>query len=205
MAGAFVDIGLEFPGFLHISQLSEKRVKNVTDVVNEGDPVTVYVMDINHSKKRVSLTLIKPPALLWSELSTMVNKSVEGTIVRIEKFGAFVDIGAERPGLIHVSELADEYVGSPESVVNVGDEITARIIGVNIGKKQVDLSLKAMHAAVIEEEDEDEEEPMTAMELAMRRAMNREKKKARRGKSTSRRNEQAEIIARTLQSQRDNS
>jgi small subunit ribosomal protein S1 len=204
LGGAFVDFGIDVLGFLHISQLSENPIKNVTDVVEEGADVTAYVLGIKHSEGRVSLSLLKPPALLWSELAAMVNETVTGEVKRIEKFGAFVDIGAERDGLIHVSELSDEYVGSPESVVSIGEQVTARIINVDTRKKQVDLSIKALNVPVIEEEEEDEEESVTAMELAMRKAMDRDKKKNRRKKSRGRRNEQADIIARTLQAQRDN-
>lgn len=204
LGGAFVDFGIDVDGFLHISQLSDEPVKNVTDFINEGDEVTAYVLSVKHSEGRVSLSLLKPPALLWSELAAMVNEPVTGEVKRIEKFGAFVDIGAERDGLIHVSELSDEYVGSPESVVTIGETVTARIINVDMRKKQVDLSIKAMNVPIIEEEEEEEEEQVTAMELAMRKAMDRDRKKDRRKKSHSRRNEQADIIARTLQAQRDN-
>lgn len=184
LAGAIVNLGPAVQGFLHISQLSEKRVKNVTDVVNEGDRVDAYVMEIDNNKQRVVLTMIKPPDRTWAELQSMVNQNVTGKVVRIEKFGAFIDIGAERPGLIHVSELSDDYISSPEEKVSVGDEIEARIIGVDTKKRQVDLSVKALTAQiVIEEEEDDNDVPMTAMEIAMRRAMVKDQKKRRKQKS----------------------
>ncbi|PJF43718.1 MAG: hypothetical protein CUN55_07680 [Phototrophicales bacterium] len=183
LAGAIVELAPNIQGFLHISQLGEKRVKNVTDVVKEGDKITAYVLDIDSDKQRVILTLIKPPALTWPELQNMVNQNVTGKVVRIEKFGAFVDIGAERPGLIHVSELSDDYISSPEDKVSVGDEIEARIIGVDLKKRQVDLSLKALTAKPTVLEDEDDDVPMTAMEIAMRRALVKQQKKARKAKS----------------------
>ncbi len=187
LAGAIIELGPKLQGFLHISQLSDKRVKNVTDVVKEGDKVTAYVLDIDASKQRVVLTLIKPPALMWSELQAMVNQTVTGKVVRLEKFGAFIDIGAERPGLIHVSELSDDYITSPEDKVSVGDEIEARIIGVDLKKRQVDLSVKALTTKVVIEQDEDEDESsMTAMEIAMRRAMVKQQKKARKEQSKQR-------------------
>lgn len=187
LAGAIVSLGPKVQGFLHISQLSDKRVKNVTDVVNEGDTVAAYVLDIDTAKQRVVLTMIKPPALMWSELQGMVNQTITGTVVRLEKFGAFIDIGAERPGLIHVSELSDDYITSPEDKVSVGDEIEARIIGVDMKKRQVDLSVKALTTkVVIENTDDDDDAPMTAMEIAMRRAMVKQQKKARKEKSKQR-------------------
>lgn len=207
LAGAIVDVGLERPGFLHISQLSgNKRVNNVTDVVKEGDEVTVYVLDVNKEKGRISLTLVKPPAYLWSELEGMVNETITGEVVRLEKFGAFVDFGAERPGLIHVSELSDEYVSSPEAELSVGEEIEARIIGVDARKKQIDLSRKAALATEVYVEDDEEDEAseeMTAMAIALRKAMadSSDKGKKRRKKSRGPSDEQSNILARTLQTQ----
>lgn len=198
LAGAIVDLGLAQTGFLHISQLSTKRVNNVTDVVKEGDEVTAYVLEVDTKRNRVSLTLIKPPALTWPELKAKVGQLVQGTVVRLEKFGAFVDIGAERPGLVHVSELTDEYISSPEAVVSVGDEVEAKIIGIDPQKKQIDLSMKSA-SQVVEIEEEDEEEQLTAMALALRKAMGgADREKKRRNKRDRASEVQSDIIARTL-------
>ncbi len=207
LAGAFVELGIDRPGFLHISQLnSTKRVNNVTDEVNVGDEVTVYVLDVDKERGRISLTRIKPPTFLWNELGRMVNQVVPGRVVRVEKFGAFVDIGAERPGLVHVSELSDEYVGSPDSVVEEGQDVEVRIIGVDTKKKQIDLSMKTVTAPIFEEEDLEESEELTAMEIAWRRAQENAAKSKKRRKGKDRRSEQqSDILARTLQmQQKDN-
>ncbi len=172
LQGAIVDLGMKQPGLLHISQLSTKGVKNVSDVVKEGDTITAYVMDVDKKSGRVDLTLIKPSAVTWDEIK--VDQNLRGTVVRLENFGAFVDIGAERPGLVHVSELTTGYVNNPGDVVKVGDEIEVKVIGVNRRKKQIDLSVKALEMQVAKQEveqDEPEDVP-TAMELALRRAMN---------------------------------
>jgi predicted RNA-binding protein with RPS1 domain len=200
--GAFVDLGLEKPGLVHISQLSEKRVQNVSDVVSEGDDVTVYVLNVDKDKGRVNLSLVEPPALTWSEMK--VNDVVSGEVIRIENFGAFVDIGAERPGLIHVSELDNDYVSSVEDKVKIGETVEARIINVDRKKKQVDLSIRALEApqAIIEEED-DEGEQMTALGLALQQALEdsditARKKSKKRDKRNKAREQQEDIIARTL-------
>lgn len=206
LAGAFVDLGIEQPGFLHISQLSTKRVNNVTDEVNVGDEVTVYVLEVDKERGRISLTRIKPPAFLWNELQGMVNQVLPGKVVRVEKFGAFVDIGAERPGLVHVSELSDEYVGSPESVVEEGQDVEVRIIGIDTRKKQIDLSMKAVAAPVYEETEDEESDELTAMEIAWRRAQENAAKSRKRRKGKDKRSaQQSDILARTLQmQQKDN-
>lgn len=204
--GALVDVGVGRPGLLHISQLSEGHVKNVTDVLNEGDEVTVWVRDVDKTKGRIGLTMLKPPAVTWNEIDT--NKVFTGAVVRLEKFGAFVDIGAERPGLVHVSELATSYVGDPADVVSVGDELQVKVIGVNRRKKQIDLSVRALEepAQVVTTVEADAEEVPTAMEIALRRAMEdsgielpETKAKGKRRKKNKSRSYADEIFARTLQ------
>ncbi len=171
--GAFVDVGVGKDGLLHISQLGKPNVREVTEVVNEGETITVYVLKVDREAGRIALSLEKPPAIAWETLK--VGGTVTGTVVRLEKFGAFVDIGAERPGMIHVSELASGYVNSPEDVVKVGDEITAQIISVNRKKRRIDLSIKQLEEPKSAPEPTAEEEDVyvpTAMELALRKAMN---------------------------------
>jgi ribosomal protein S1 len=176
--GAFVDIGVGHDGLLHISQLGRPNVRNVEDVVKPGETITVYVLRVEPDTGRIALSLVKPPAMPWDDLKE--GSTVKGTVVRLEKFGVFVDIGAERPGMIHVSELASGYVNSPSDVVKVGDEVTAQVIKVNKKKRRIDLSLKALEQAEIAaakaealaaEPDAAEEYQPTAMELALRRAM----------------------------------
>ncbi len=200
--GAFVDIGVGQDALLHISQLGQQNVRNVEDVVKEGDEVTVYVLRVEPAERRVAVSLVKPPAVTWDDLSE--NDIVTGTVVRVEGFGVFVDIGAERPGMVHVSELASGFVKSPSDVVKMGDQVQARVIKINRKKRQIDLSMKSLEAeeAVIPEEET--EAVPTAMELALRRAMagadtapdtRRAKPKAKYSKRSS---EQDEILARTL-------
>src|SRR5215475_11614754 len=167
--GAFIDLGIGTDGLLHISQLSNQRVKNVNDVVKEGDEVTVWVRNVDVAQGRIDLTMVEPPAHTWNEVQ--VGQVLTGTVTRVEKFGAFVDVGAERPGMVHVSELASGYVGSPQEVVKVGQEVQVKVIKVNAKKKQIDLSMKALEEPVTMPKDDDNEAVPTAMELALRNAM----------------------------------
>lgn len=169
--GAFVDIGIGVDGLLHISQLGKPNVRNVEDVVKVGEQVSVYVLKVEKENNRIALSLVKPPAVTWDDLK--VGDTVPGKVVRLEKFGVFVDIGAERPGMIHVSELANGFVNSPSDVVKVGDDVNARVIKLNRKQKRIDLSLKEQEERVekIQIPDEPEEVLPTAMELAIRSAM----------------------------------
>lgn len=113
--GAFVDIGVGTDGLLHISQLGKPNVRNVEDVVKVGETVSVYVLKVEQENNRIALSLVKPPAVSWDDMK--IGDAVNGKVVRLEKFGVFIDIGAERPGMIHVSELASGFVNSPSDVV----------------------------------------------------------------------------------------
>jgi small subunit ribosomal protein S1 len=210
--GAFVDIGVGTDGLLHISQLSTERVKNVTDVVKEGDEITVWVRNVDQAQGRIDLTMMRPPGMMWNEIQ--VGQVLTGKVVRVEKFGAFIDVGAERPGMVHVSELASGYVNSPTEVVKVGDEVQVKVIKVNGKKKQIDLSIKALEEPVpsASTDGEDDDNVPTAMELALRRALQGTDmaeelevtkpapKQPRREKQRSdkRRQEQEDILSRTL-------
>jgi ribosomal protein S1 len=220
--GAFVDIGVGHDGLLHISQLGKPNVRNVEDVVKTGEKITVYVLKVERDTGRIALSLVKPPAMSWDDIKE--GSTVNGTVVRLEKFGVFVEIGAERPGMIHVSELASGYVNSPSDVVKVGQEVKAQVIKVNRKKRRIDLSLKALEQAELQTAKaeakaaaaaEEEEYVPTAMETALRRAMeangqtyepapkSASRKRDHRGAKRERQREQMEdIFERTLRNHR---
>jgi predicted RNA-binding protein with RPS1 domain len=245
LAGALVDIGAQQPAVLHISQILTSNegepIKRVEDVLQNGQEVDVWVRKVRGD--HIELTMIKPLDLEWREIKKGMN--VKGTVTRLEKFGAFVEIGAERPGLIHISEMAHGYVRQPSDVVKEGDEVEAEILDVNRRKKQIKLSMKALQPEPVKEEEpvkvglaplpakdkaprrkkterkprrrnevggdlsfEFEDAPETAaeptaMEIAIREAM--EKAKARKQEDKNRKNksvskEQEDIFSRTLES-----
>ena len=192
LAGAIVDIGLEIPGVVHISQLQKEPVKRVEDVVQTGQDVEVWVRRVYPKKQRIELTMVRPLDLEWRELEK--DMIVKGKVTRLEKFGAFVDIGAERPGLIHISELTHDYIRTVEEFIKEGDEVEVKILEVNRQKKQIKLSMKALEEkpekvlkviqtkidrkdkeAAAEAEEVKEAPIPTAMEMALRHAMERNK------------------------------
>lgn len=143
LAGAAIDIGAEKPAMLHVSQLvsnSNEPILSVSDVLKENEVIDVWIKRVRD--QRIELTMIKPLDLEWREIKTGLQ--VKGKVVRLETFGAFVEIGAERPGLIHISEMAHGYVRTPADVMKEGDDIEAEIIDFNRKKKQIKLSIKAM-------------------------------------------------------------
>jgi predicted RNA-binding protein with RPS1 domain len=147
LAGALVDIGQSLPGVIHISQLQQEAVNKVEDVVKEGQTVDVWVRRVK--KDRVELTMIEPLRYEWKEIAP--DTIVKGKVVRVESYGAFVDFGAERPGLIHVSELTRGYVKTAAEVVKEGDEVETKVLDVDRRKRQIRLSMKALLPEIVEE------------------------------------------------------
>lgn len=219
LAGAVVDIGVGVPGVVHISQLQKDPVNRVEDVVQVGQPVVVWVRRVEPKKERLELTMIEPLPLEWRDIEK--GMVVKGKITRLEKFGAFVEIGAERPGLVHISEITHEYIKDPQQEVKVGDEVEAKVLDVNRRKKQIKLSMKALEEKPVFEQkpvakkktksatpveiEEPEEVVPTAMEMALREAM--EKSSPEAGEATGKSKSKAEtsdseldkILARTLE------
>jgi small subunit ribosomal protein S1 len=171
LAGAIVDIGMGIPGVVHISQLQKDPVKRVEDVVENGQEVEVWVRRVFPNKQRIELTMIEPMALEWREVEK--DMVVKGKVVRLEKFGAFVEIGAERPGLVHISELTHDYIHKVDEVVKEGDEVEVKILDVNRRKKQIKLSMKAL------------EEKPTQVEKVIQAKLEKKSKPAREKKETS--------------------
>jgi small subunit ribosomal protein S1 len=198
--GAVVDIGLDYDGVVHISQLSPRRVNRVTDVVQPGETVTVWVTQVNPEKRRIGLTMVRPPDVDWSELAE--EQVYRGTVTRVESYGAFVDIGAERPGLLHVREMSSGYVRHPSELVKIGEEIEVRVLKLDRRKRRIDLSMLGIEDK-IEADDDDEEEPtQTAMEIALERArthgQTRRGQERRQAESSPDLSEREDILARTL-------
>jgi len=195
--GAFVNLGLEHDGLIHISHLSPKRVKKVTDEVKVGDDVTVWVLNVDPEKGRIALTMVEPPDVDWTELD--IDQVRTGTVVRVERYGVFVDIGAERPGLLHVREMG-QYVRNPGDFVKMGEPIEVKILKLDRRKQQIDLT---MNLETEEEEEEDSDEPLlSAMEIAYRQAQstNRSRRERdRQAKRKSSRDDFDDIYRRTLE------
>lgn len=168
--GAFVDVGAEVEGLVHISQLRKGNVRRVEDVVEAGQEVKVWVQKVDTNAKRLELGMIPPVALKWKDIKPGLQ--LTGKVVRIESFGAFVELGAERPGLVHVSELSNDYVKDPSDVVSNGEEVEVRVLDVDRKKRRIRLSMKEEIAEEVIDEEQEPDEPLaTAMELALRKAL----------------------------------
>jgi len=199
--GAFVDLGLERDGLIHISHLAPKRVKKVTDRVKVGDDVTLWVLNVDPAKGRIALTLVEPPEVSWDELD--INQTRTGKVVRLERYGVFIDVGAERPGLLHVREMG-QYVRNPSDHVKMGEELEVKILKLDRRKRQIDFTLNLGRDNAVD--DEQENEPMlSAMEIAFRQAQvtssdSSRRARVRRAKRKNSRRDLEDIYRRTLDS-----
>lgn len=223
LAGVLLDIGQELPGVIHISQLQKEQINKPEDVVQIGQTVEAWVRRVK--KDRIELTMIEPLAMEWNEIKP--ETVVKGKVVRLETYGAFVDFGAERPGLVHVSEMSRGYIKSPNEIVKEGDEIEALVLDVNRRKKQIRLSMKALEPEIeelkpvkkeprksrnkrgpkkealnVEMQEEPKEPEMTAMQIAWQEALDRAnaRDKGQKSKRVKAGNEEQEdILNRTLE------
>lgn len=152
LAGALVDIGESLPALIHITQIKRpedhQETNNINDLLEIGQEIDVWIKKIKDN--RIELTMFKPFDLEWREIKK--DMVVKGKVVRMEKFGVFVEIGAERPGLIHISEMAHSYVREPSDMLKDGDEVEAKVLEVNRRKKQIKLSMKALQDEPVQEE-----------------------------------------------------
>jgi small subunit ribosomal protein S1 len=198
--GAFVDLGLERDGLIHISRLAPRRVKKVTDEVNVGDQVNVWVHSVDPDRGRIALTMVEPPEVDWSDID--VGRVYTGKVIRIERYGAFVDIGAERPGLLHVREMG-AYVRNPEEVVRVGDTLDVKVLTLDRRKKQIDLTIQIEPQELPVEDEEEEDTSLSAMEIAFLQAQaqstEERRSRTRKNKRQRRDDDMDDIYRRTLE------
>jgi small subunit ribosomal protein S1 len=158
--GAFVDLeGID--GLIHISELSWNHVDHPSEVVEVGEDVRVKVLEVDRDRERISLGLKQTRKDPWQEIveRVSVGEQIHGRVTKLVSFGAFVEVAEGVEGLIHISELADHHVETPDEIVRSGDEVDARIIDVDAKRRRLSLSLrpkKEEREDRIEREDREE-------------------------------------------------
>ncbi|WP_077367602.1 bifunctional 4-hydroxy-3-methylbut-2-enyl diphosphate reductase/30S ribosomal protein S1 [Anaerosalibacter sp. Marseille-P3206] len=141
--GAFVDIGGD-DGLIHISDLAWRRIKHPSEIVKEGQNVEVQILDFNKAKGRISLglkqTMPEPWEVFMDKYS--VGDIVDGTVVNLQDFGAFVKLNVGVDGLLHVSQISNEHVNKPSDVLKLNDKVTVKIIDIKEDDRRISLSIK---------------------------------------------------------------
>jgi len=142
--GAFVDIGGGVDGLVHVSELSWKHVDHPSEVVAVGQEVDIQVLDVDLERERVSLSLKATQEDPWREFERKyrTGEVITGQVTKLVPFGAFVRVGEGIEGLVHISELSDHHVDTPEQVLNVGDIVRVKVVDVDVSRRRISLSVK---------------------------------------------------------------
>ena len=143
--GAFVDLG-GLEGLIHISELSWGRVGHPAEILERGQQVKAYVLEVNRDAGRIALSLKRLHPDPWETVQDRyhIGEMVEGVITNVVDFGAFARIEEGLEGLIHVSELAEGHFLHPRNVVSEGQHVSARILSIDGQARRLGLSLRAV-------------------------------------------------------------
>jgi ribosomal protein S1 len=168
--GAFVNIGAPKDGMVPVSAMSKTRINTPSDVVKEGQEVTVWVTHVSRKENKIGLSLIEPPKLDWKDIKR--GQMVTGKVTKLDRMRAFIDIGAEREASLHLSEMGAGFVEQAADVLKVGEEVEARVIEVDAKKRQIRLTTKVDIEEAMAElaKDEDQTPAITPMEAAFQAA-----------------------------------
>ncbi len=144
--GAFVDIG-GVDGLVHLSELSWNKIKHPSEVVKVGDEITVSVIEFDKDKKRISLGYKKQDDNPWNKAAEKyeVGNVINGKVVRLVPFGAFVEIEQGVDGLVHISQISNVRLGKPGDVLKVGQMVEAKITELDVEAKKISLSIKEVN------------------------------------------------------------
>jgi small subunit ribosomal protein S1 len=161
--GAFIEIEEGIDGLLHVSDISwTKKISHPSEILNKGDTVKCVVLSVDEEKMRISLGMRQMTEDPWSRAvpeKYLPGQIVQGKVTKITSFGAFVELEPDLEGLLHISELSEEKVPDPQSVVKEGDVVEVKILRVDADKRKIGLSLKRAQWAAESSEEEKEERP----------------------------------------------
>jgi small subunit ribosomal protein S1 len=129
-------------------------------VVEVGEEVEVKVLEVDRDRERISLGLKQTRKDPWQEIVERVNvgEQIHGRVTKLVSFGAFVEVAEGVEGLIHISELAEHHVETPDEIVRSGDEVDARIIDVDAKRRRLSLSLRPKKEEREERSEREEQE-----------------------------------------------
>ena len=145
--GAFVDIG-GVEGLLHISEITWRDMKDATKLLKVGDKIKVKIIEYNKEKEKISLSIKQFSPDPWKSVKEKysVGDEVEGKVIKIKDFGAFIEIEEGLNGLLHISEMAWAYVKNPSELISEGEVLKLRILEIEPEKKKISLGLKQLLA-----------------------------------------------------------
>ncbi|WP_105995148.1 30S ribosomal protein S1 [Staphylococcus agnetis] len=142
--GAFIDLG-GVDGLVHVSELSHEHVKSPEEVVSIGDTVKVKVRSVEQDSERISLSIKDTLPSPFETIKETYSEGdiVDGKVMRLANFGAFVEIDKGLQGLVHISEISHKHIGTPNEVLEPGQAVKVKILGINPEEERISLSIKA--------------------------------------------------------------
>lgn len=151
--GAFVDIG-GVDGLLHISEISWKPIKHPSEVLRVGQEIEVTVLKVDKENKKISLEYRKPEDNPWANVKYQVGDVVTGTVVSMKPFGAFVELEDGLEALVHISNITVRRISKPQDALKLGQEVTAKVVEVDLDKKRIELSIRELEGTSTEDSEE---------------------------------------------------
>ncbi|MFP6873496.1 MAG: 30S ribosomal protein S1 [Verrucomicrobiales bacterium] len=144
--GAFIELEDGIDGMVHVSDLSwTRKINHPSEILKKSDALEAVVLEIDKENQRISLGVKQLETDPWDEIGSNFNVGdlVKGTVAKIATFGAFVQLEGDVDGLVHISQLSEEHVTKVKDVINIGDEVEARVIKVDKAERRIGLSIKA--------------------------------------------------------------
>ena len=146
--GAFVELEEGIDGMIHVSDLSwTRKINHPSEMLKKGQDVEATVLGIDKANQRISLGMKQLDTDPWSIIDNRfkVGDVVKGKVAKIASFGAFVELEGDIDGLVHISQLSEDHVAKVKDIINVGDDVEARVIKVDKVERRIGLSIKAMN------------------------------------------------------------
>lgn len=158
--GAFVDLG-GVDGLVHVSQISFDRVDKPSDVLKVGQEVKVKVLNLDEEKNRISLSIKAAMPEPWDDIEDKAPEgaTLTGTVRRLTTFGAFVEVLPGVEGLVHISQISHEHIGTPQEVLKEGQEVQVKVLSVDPSAHRLQLSIKALTEAPAGSNNEANDQP----------------------------------------------
>jgi small subunit ribosomal protein S1 len=148
--GAFVELQEGVDGMIHVSDMSwTRKVNHPSEVLKKGEEVECVVLEVDPNNQRISLGLKQAQEDPWSSIAGQyqVGQLVKGKVSKLTTFGAFVELAEGIDGLVHISQISENRVEKVKDVLNLGDEVEARIVKIDAVERRIGLSIKAAQLA----------------------------------------------------------
>src|SRR3989454_247605 len=153
--GAFVELEPGVEGLIHVSEMSwVKKVRKPSDLVKPGETVEAVILGINVGEKRISLGLKQALGDPWADAAQKfpVGSAIEGPVVSLTKFGAFVQVAEGIEGMVHVSDIsADRRINHPQDMLKIGQPVKAQVLELDTEKRRLKLGMKQLVPTSIDE------------------------------------------------------